>query len=198
MNRIFLAPLLIVLITGCGEPRRVYSDDAVIPEDSAVYRLSEELKRRQQNPLRGAPDQVQETLEQTSVKPSYLQHPQIQKMTDLQKCDESMAVECSLSQFSDRDAAWADPLEGQIRDALASVPNVSKGSFISVRCGRTVCEAAGRIYQQIPSFSKEESYSYLEEMMFSERLADANAMPVEVHIIRPTGTFRVVFERVRQ
>jgi hypothetical protein len=132
------------------------------------------------------------------VKPANSENPQPLAKNGSTDCNEPKEVSCSPNNFIDRDAGWADLIEIQIREALSSVPNVSKANLILVRCGRTLCEATGRIYQQIPDFSKEESYLYLEEMMFSDKLADANAIPVEVRIARPSGEFTVVFERVRQ
>lgn len=197
MNRSFFVPSLTFLIVGCGEPHRVYDDNAAIPKDSAVYRLSEELKRQPRSQSTRAPDRPQEIIRSTSVQPANSEVSQPHTNNDSINCSEVKEASCH-SNFIDRDADWADPVEKQIREALSSVPNISTANIILVRCGRTRCEATGRIYSQIPEFSKEESYSYLEEMMFSDRLADANAIPVEVRIARPSEEFTVVFERVRQ
>lgn len=198
MGRYLLFLYLSVLISGCNEPQQIYDDGAAIPRDSAVYRLSEDLKRRPHGHTAHPPYQIQAKSSKACTETEISSNPPTHADNSPNYKNNTLYLHPSLDQISDQDTDWAHSVEIQIRESLSSVPNLSMANLISVRCGRTMCEATGRIYQQIPSFSKESSYSYIEEMMFSEKLADANAIPVEVRIDSLSGEFKVIFERVRQ
>ena len=97
-----------------------------------------------------------------------------------------------------RDPEWAGKTEGDIGNALHTIPALASSTPLEVRCGATVCEARGKLRTDASTYNRAQAAEYLHAGGFVDALGKANALTDKVVFSEETGQFIIYFSRVRK